>query len=682
MEEKIEEVVYHPWIINIKKDGSKSVSFKSSFFVDFIKYLGFRVLLRNNVKNYVQIQNNIIKPVDKQDMVSAYELWFEENKWDYIDDETDSVLIREAFASKIRMLLSTEMLYLLPQLELNYQNDTKEICFLNYQNTVLEITESNVNLVDYKDLNCCVFTESIIKRDFKLSKKKLEDIDIPFRKFVQNISNKDSTRILAFETVIGYLLHRFQNPSCSKVVFLLDENINELEAVMGGTGKSLFVKALSKMRATCTIDGKKFNGRETFSFQRYSENDSIMVINDIQQVFDFESFYSQVTDGFTVNKKYKPEIYIPFELSPKIVITSNYYPKAPSGNSTERRRYDIELSNHYGKHLNIEQEFGHYFFDDWDSKQWYYFDLYMIYCIQQYLKNGLVEPPQINIQQRKLITEVGLELIEFLDEQLLTKTKLHKKELFADFIRGGYVLSKYQPTQKSFTVRAKKYFEYKNIAYREVPANTKAYFEIIGENSKPQPLTIADVKSEYHTVKTLSQMKKLAVKMQEHFSNSENNILAVDLETTGLDCFCDEIVCMAVCFEKGTGYNIIFPQNKLEALVFIEPIKKYLTSTEIIKVFHNAKFDLKFFAKYGIEIGGKIHDTMILDHLLDPNRKTHGLKEISEIHLNYKQISFKQMTEGKTIREVPLEELTKYACEDTDLTFQLYHFINQKLNKK
>lgn len=676
MGEKIEEVVYHPWSISIKKDGSKSVSFKSSFFVDFIKHLGFRVLLRNNVKNYVQIQNNIIKPADKQDMVSAYELWFEENKWNFIDDETDSVLIREAFTSKIRLLLSTEMLYLLPQLQLNYQNDTKEICFLNYQNTVVEITDSNVRLINYKDLDCYVFTENIIKRNFKLSKKSLEDINIPFRKFVENISNKDPTRVLAFETVIGYMLHRFQNPSCSKVIFLVDENINELEAVMGGTGKSLFVKALSKMRATCTIDGKKFNGREIFSFQRYSENDSIMIINDIQQVFDFESFYSQVTDGFTVNKKYKAEIYIPFELSPKIIITSNYYPKAPSGNSTERRRYDIELSNHYGKHLNIEQDFGHYFYDDWDAKQWYNFDLYMIHCIQQYLKNGLVQPPQINIQQRKLITEVGLELIEFLDEQLLTKTKLHKKELLNEFRQGNYVSFKYLPTQKSFTVRVKKYFEFKNILYREIPANTKAYYEILNENT-PQQLTIDDVKHEYHTINNKKKLIDLVNKYYSYSSDNNSNLIAIDLETTGLDCFTDEIVSIAVSFEKGVAYNIMLPEANI--IDFINPFLKILHDEQIVKVFHNAKFDLKFFHKHHIDVKGTINDTMIMNHLLNPNSKRNGLKELSEQHLGYKQISYTEMSKNQNIKDIKIEDLTRYACEDVDLTLQLYHFLKQKL---
>lgn len=675
MEVNSEEFIYHPWIIKVSKDGLKSVSFKSSFFVDFIKYLGFSVLVVSNVKKYVQIQNNIVKIVDKQDMVSAYELWFEKNKWDFIEDETDSVLIREAFANKIRILLSTEMLYLLPQSDLIYQKDTKETCFLNYQNSVVEITKSDVSVINYKDLDCYVFSESIIKRDFKLSKSNIENIDIPFRKFVQNISNNEPTRILAFETVIGYLLHRFQNPSCSKVIFLLDENINELEAVMGGTGKSLFVKALSKIRPTCTIDGKKFNGRETFSFQRYSENDSIMIINDIQQFFDFESFYSQITDGFTVNKKYKPEIYIPFELSPKIVITSNYYPKAPSGNSTERRRYDIELSNHYGKHLNIEEEFGHYFYDDWNTKQWYDFDLYMIHCIQQYLKNGLVQPPQINIQQRKLITEVGLELIEFLDEQLLTKTKLHKKELLNEFRQGNYVSFKYLPTQKSFTVRVKKYFEFKNILYRETPANTKAYYEILKEDAS-QPLTINDVKHEYHTVKNKKQLVDLVDKYYSFSSVNKSNVIAIDLETTGLDCFTNEIVSIAVSFEKGVAYNILIPETNI--IDFIAPFLKILHDEQTVKVFHNSKFDLKFFLKHHIDIKGIIHDTMIMNHLLFPNSKKNGLKELSEEHLNYKQISFFEMTKKQNIKDVKIADLTQYACEDVDLTLQLYYFLSNK----
>ncbi len=669
-----------PWVWIKDKDSKKAVM-KSASFIDFLEYLGFRTFKTNGNNEYVHLENNIIRIVDKQDMVYTFSEWLDENGGNFAEEDVDFGKIKDSFANKIRTLISTELLFLLSPIELTPHFDTKDECYLYFVNTVVKITKDGISLIDYEELDGHVFKEQRIDREFKLPTGSLSELDIPFRIFIHNIANNQPERINAFESVIGYMPHRYRNPSNNKAVILLDENINELDSVMGGTGKSLFVKAISYLRPSTTIDGKGFRSSDSFAFQRVTPFTNIVVINDIQQTADFESFYGRITDGFSINRKYKTEVFIPFERSPKLIITSNYYLKAPSGNSTERRRYEIEFSQHYGKHLTVEDEFNHFFFYDWNEEQWNNFIYYMATCVQKFLQNGLIQVDEINLTQRRLISEVGIELMEFMDEQLLTKTKLHKKELFTDFIRGGYISSKYQPTQKSFTVRVKKYFEYKNIAYRETPTNTKTYFEIIREDNKPRPLTISDVKNEYHTVKTPLQMKKLAVKIQEHFGNPENNVLAIDLETTGLDYFSDEIVCMAICFEKGTGYNIIFPQNKSETLGFIEPIRNYLTSKDITKVFHNAKFDLKFLTNYGIELYGEIHDTMILDHLLDPNRKTHGLKEISEIHLNYKQISFKEMTDGKAIREVPLEELTKYACEDTDLTFQLYHFINQRLNK-
>lgn len=162
----------------------------------------------------------------------------------------------------------------------------------------------------------------------------------------------------------------------------------------------------------------------------------------------------------------------------------------------------------------------------------------------------------------------------------------------------------------------------------------------------------------------------------------KENAIAVDLETTGLDPFTDHIVSVAISVEKGKGFNIVLPfyKNKAKAKEFLQPIIPILEDKTITKIFHNAKFDLKFFHQYGIEIKGEIVDTMILDYLLNPNRKTHGLKEISELHLQYHQISFEEMRKGRDITEVPKEELTKYACEDADLTLQLYHYLTQQLN--
>ena len=669
-----------PWEVSEFKNFKRTTVI-ASLFADFLEDMGFRNALVMGNYQYVCIQNNEVDLVDKPQIVHTFLKWLDENFEQYSEEGETLYDVKKSFANKVKTLVSNEVLFLLPIVEVTPHSDTKDECYLYFINTVVKITKEDITLISYDELNGYVFKEQIIDRKFKLPQQNLAKSNIPFRTFINNIADNQPARINAFESVIGYMLDRFRNPSNNKAVVLLDENINELDSIMGGTGKSLFVKALSYLRPTTTIDGKEFRRSDMFAFQRVTPFTNVVVINDIQPSVDFEAFYGRITDGFSINQKYKAEVFVPFERSPKLIITSNYYLKAPTGNSTERRRYEIEFSKHYGKHLSIEDEFNHFFFYDWNEEQWNNFFYYMMTCIQKFLEKGLVQADEINLTQRRLISEVGIELMEFMDEQLLAKNKLHKKELYNDFSRGGYVLQKYQPTQKSFTIRVKKYFEYKDIAYRETPENTKAYFEVINEDSIPKPLAITDVKSEYLTVKTPLQLKRLAVKMHKHFTNVKNNVLAVDLETTGLDCFSDEIVCMAICFEQGTGYNIIFPQNKSEALVFIEPIKKYLTAAEIIKVFHNAKFDLKFLNNYGIDLEGQIYDTMILDYLLDPNRKTHGLKEISKIHLNYKQISFKEMTDEKEIREVPSEDLTKYACEDTDLTFQLYHFLNQQLNK-
>jgi len=478
------------------------------------------------------------------------------------------------------------------------------------------------------------------------------------------------------------MLHRFQNPSNAKAIILLDESINELGGVFGGVGKGVFIKALSFMRNMCEIPGKDFNPKHPFAFQRMTLFTNIMCLNDVLKSLSLESFYSRITDGFTFNRKYKKEVFIPFNRSPKMIITSNYVLNAPSGFSSERRRLEFEFSPHYGKHRNIVDDFGHYFFDDWNQKQWDYFTSFMLMCCQFYLRNGLIEAPSINIEKRKLISEVGIELKEFLDQAIQIKTKLHKKELYDEFIKGGYIDYKYRPTQRTFTIRLKKYCELNGIQYIETPKNTKAYIEIKRDEQLEDYTTFDQVDTNYKMVDTKNKMTRFVKELKQHFKKVDEKILAIDLETTGLDPISDEIVCIALTFKPKTGYVIILPKDKTKALQFIKPLFPFLIKKSITKVFHNAKFDLKFLWQYGIEIKGNIHDTMILDYLFQPDRKKHGLKHISKLHLNYQQITYDEMTQNKQIGDVDTKGLVKYAAEDTDLTFQLYDFLTGKINNE
>lgn len=500
------------------------VRFDTYDYILYIENLGFRRTTLFGAEQIIRIQNNIVKIANKSEIIQTALDYLDEN-FDEEDQKQYGITkneIKNAWINKARQISEDATLSFLKYEELKPLRDTQEISYFGYLNTVVKVQATGFTTIPYCDLNQHVFYDQIIQRNFYFDTAELEKF-IPFREFIYRIAGNETERIIAFELMIGYMLHTFQNPALAKAVILLDSVVNEIGLIEGGTGKSLLVRGLSYMRFLCNISGKDFSSSYTFAFQRVTPFTSIIAINDIKESQNFENFYGRITDGFTISRKYKQDIFIEFAYSPKMIITSNYYLKSPSGNSTERRKNEIELSTHYGKTLTVYDDFGHHFFDDWSEKQWLGFDHYMLYCVQQYLEKGLIKAPAINLDLRKLISEVGLDLMEFLDEVLLTKTKFHKKELFAEFRKESTASGKYQLSMRGFTIKVKKYLEYKGIPYKETPSDTKIFIEIITEEAQKRQslLTINDIKTDYKTVDTANKMTRLVNQLQKFF-NTEN----------------------------------------------------------------------------------------------------------------------------------------------------------------
>ena len=97
--------------------------------------------------------------------------------------------------------------------------------------------------------------------------------------------------------------------------------------------------------------------KKSFPYQRVQVDTQTLVFDDVSRHFDFERLFSVITEGITLEKKNKDEIHIPFESSPKIVITTNYAIKG-AGNSFERRKWDLEFKQYYSKMFTPETEFG------------------------------------------------------------------------------------------------------------------------------------------------------------------------------------------------------------------------------------------------------------------------------------------------------------------------------------
>ena len=158
-----------------------------------------------------------------------------------------------------------------------------------------------------------------------------------------------------------------------------------------------------------------------------------------------------------------------------------------------------------------------------------------------------------------------------------------------------------------------------------------------------------------------------------------------DTETTGLDMFTSDLVGLSFCFVEGEAYYVTLPENKAEAKEVLHEFKAFFDNDRIEKIGQNIKFDLLMLLQYGIELKGKLFDTMIAHYLIQPELR-HGMDYLAEIYLNYRTIHFEDLvgSKGKNqadIRTVDIKKLCDYAAEDADVTFRLKQILEKELKE-
>ena len=158
-----------------------------------------------------------------------------------------------------------------------------------------------------------------------------------------------------------------------------------------------------------------------------------------------------------------------------------------------------------------------------------------------------------------------------------------------------------------------------------------------------------------------------------------------DTETTGIDALNAELVGMSFAAAKGKAFYVPFPENQHEAQVLVDKFKPFFESESIEKIGQNIKYDLKILSHYGVQIKGKLFDTMIAHYLINPDMR-HNMDVLSETYLKYSPKSIEDLIgkKGKgqkSMRDVSLEEIKEYAAEDADITFQLKQNFSPILDK-
>jgi len=156
-----------------------------------------------------------------------------------------------------------------------------------------------------------------------------------------------------------------------------------------------------------------------------------------------------------------------------------------------------------------------------------------------------------------------------------------------------------------------------------------------------------------------------------------------DTETTGLDALQAELVGIAFSWEKQKGYYLALPPNKEETQAIMDTFQPFFENPQIEKIGHNLKYDLKVLLKYDLRVAGPLFDTMIAHYLINPDMR-HNMDILAETYLNYSPQSITELIgkKGKnqgSMRDVPLDQQTQYAVEDTDITLQLKHHFEKEL---
>ena len=393
----------------------------------FLEDNGFYKYCPEGSKNYVfvKVTNNLIDHTSEKeikDFVLDYLYSFEDvSIYNYFADQTR--FFREEFLT----LLSTIDIYFIA--------DTNSSSYLYYRNCAVQVTKNKVIAIDYVDLGGYVWKDHVIDRVYK----ECETTDCDYQKFIHNICAQSPQRTLSMESTIGFLMHGHKNLSYCPAVILNDEVISDNPE--GGTGKGIFMNALGHMKKLVTIDGKAFTFERSFAYQLVSADTQILCFDDVKKYFDFERLFSVVTEGLTLEKKNKDAIKIPFNKSPKIAITTNYAIRG-AGNSFARRKWELELYQHYTKAYTPQDEFGRLFFGDWDDDEWCVFDNYMIYCLQLYLKEGLMQSEFVNLRIRQLSAETSHDFIEWCgllegqeeNQKLVEGIKIYRNEVYFDFV--------------------------------------------------------------------------------------------------------------------------------------------------------------------------------------------------------------------------------------------------------
>ena len=360
-----------------------------------------------------------------------------------IDEDILPPATRNDVLSKLmgsKMILKKEVTLALTELDKPMKSDTKDSAYFFYRNNAVKVTRDIIQLLPTDQLDFYVWKSQIIDRDFELIDLETIIAKSEYYKFLMNVSMRpvngkleyDPERMNNLFRLQGYLLHDYKDRANPRAVVLMD--VSDKGEPSGRTGKGLIIDGISQLKKTIKEDGKSFKDDNRFKFSLVTIDSKVVYLDDVPEKFNFENFFSVISEGISVELKFVNKFYIPYDFSPKIAISTNYAITG-RGSSNEARKYEYELSNFYSEKHTPSDDFGHLLFYAWDSYQWNMFDYLMMYSVQEYLDKGVASSVCINDKYNKLLAETGKQFTDWITTfDLNYKFRYEKAVLYRDYV--------------------------------------------------------------------------------------------------------------------------------------------------------------------------------------------------------------------------------------------------------
>jgi DNA polymerase-1 len=192
--------------------------------------------------------------------------------------------------------------------------------------------------------------------------------------------------------------------------------------------------------------------------------------------------------------------------------------------------------------------------------------------------------------------------------------------------------------------------------------------------------TLKTIHHDYKLIDNQDEMKKVC----DFFFTKK--ILSLDTETTSTNAIDAELVGLSFAVEENQAFYIPVPANREEAQTIVNIFKPLYEDPSIEKIGQNMKYDYEVLRNYGVELKGKMFDTMLAHYVIQPELH-HNMDYMAEIYLNYQTVHIDELIgprgkNQKNMRDLSPTEVYEYAAEDADVTLKLKNVLEPLLKEK